>query len=265
MKNNQTVLDDFIILTEIGCDLSQHFGGLYVDDEKKTRSTHYLAKTIDNCFSILKLIPENKYSTENHKYLDTSSVLSLSRNLLETSNIFWYLIAEEISEFEFELRLDILKYHDYISMEQIFNQILFENESADYLNQKKNEYKMKIENNSNFQSLDKNSKNFILSGKKSTLLTQFEIAKKRGIDINDFKAYYKLMSVHTHSSPTAITNLVYTQGIDQGSNIDNIILSMIISYNSYFLADMIKTITELWDMKFAKVKSKQLVEKYSEL
>lgn len=101
--------------------------------------------------------------------------------------------------------------------------------------------------------------------KKSTLLTQFEIAEKRGIDINDFKAYYKLMSVHTHSSPTAITNLVYTQGIDQNSNIDNIILSLIISYNSYFLADMIKTITELWDMKFAKVKSKQLVEKYSEL
>lgn len=265
MKEIKTVLDDFIVLTEIGCDLSQHFGGLYVQDERKTRSTHYLAKIIDNCFSILKLIPENKYSTENEKYLDVSSVLSLSRNLIETSNIFWYLIGEKNSELEFELRTDILKYHDYISMEIIFNQLLFENESANYLNEKKNEYKIKIENNPNFQLLDKNSKNLIVNGKKSTILTQFEIAEKRGINLQDFKAYYKLMSVHTHSSPTAITNLVYTQGVDQQSNIDSIILSLVINYNSYFLATLIKTVTELWEMRFAKSASKKLVEKYAVL
>lgn len=100
---------------------------------------------------------------------------------------------------------------------------------------------------------------------KHATLTHFEIAEKSGINLHDFKAYYKLMSVHTHSSPTSITNLVYKQGVDQRSNVDSIILSLLINYNSYFLATLIKTVTELWEMRFAKSDSKKLVEKYAVL
>ena len=101
MKEQPNVISDFELLTEIGCDLSQHFGGIYVDDEIKTKSTHLLAKAIDNSFSILKLIPDSKYSDDKENYLDISSVFSLCRNLIELSNIFWYLIDDNIEQNEF--------------------------------------------------------------------------------------------------------------------------------------------------------------------
>lgn len=150
MKEQQSVISDFELLTEIGCDLSQHFGGTFVDDQIKTKSTHLLAKAIDNSFSILKLIPESKYSEEKGNHLDISSIFSLCRNLIELSNIFWYLIDDKIEYYEFEFRTDILKYHEYLSTDLIFNRLFYDEENVEYLEGKILEFKEKIENYSIF-------------------------------------------------------------------------------------------------------------------
>ncbi|WP_405568967.1 DUF5677 domain-containing protein [Winogradskyella sp. Asnod2-B02-A] len=262
MKEQPNVISDFELLTEIGCDLSQHFRGIYVDDEIKTKSTHLLAKAIDNSFSILKLIPDSKYSDDKENYLDISSVFSLCRNLIELSNIFWYLIDDNIEQNEFEFRIDILNYHDYISTDLIFNRIFYDEKNVEYLENKISEFKDKIENNPHFEKLDKQTKKFILNGKKSTLLTQFEIVKKRDLDLEEFRAYYKLMSVHTHSSPTSVTQLVFTQGMETDGEFNNLMLSFLIMYCGSFLANLIKSTTELWEMKFAKTESEKIINEY---
>jgi hypothetical protein len=263
LKKQPNIISDFELLTEIGCDLSQHFGGIYVNDEIKTKSTHLLAKAIDNSFSILKLIPDSKYSEGKEHYFDISAVFSLCRNLIELSNIYWYLIDDKIEQDEFEFRTDILKYHDYISTDFIFNRILYDEKNVEYLENKISEFSEKIKNNSHFEKLDKQTKKFILNGKKSTLLTQFEIVEKRGLDLEEFRAYYKLMSVHTHSSPASITQLVYTQGMETDGEFNNLMLSFLIMYSGSFLANLIKSTTELWEMKFAKKESEKIIYEYA--
>ncbi len=262
MKERQSVISDFELLTEIGCDLSQHFGGIFIDDQIKTKSTHLLAKAIDNSFSILKLIPESKYSKEEGHHFDISSIFSLCRNLIELSNIFWYLIDDEIEYDEFEFRTDILKYHDYISTDLIFNRLFYDKENVEYLDGKIFEFKEKIENNSLFEKLDRQTKKFILKGKKSTLLTQFEIIEKRGLDLEEFRAYYKFMSVHTHSSPASVTQLVYTQEMESDGEFNNLMLSFLIMYSGSFLSKIIKSTAELWEMKFAKIESEKIINEY---
>ena len=262
--DNKTILEDFELITEIGTDLSQQFDGLFVDDQKKTKSTHFLAKGLDNSFSILKLIPQSKYSESKENYIDISSIISLCRNLVELSNIAWYLIEEKISHNEFQLRLDILLYHDYVSSQIVFNQLFYEKETADLLKNKADFYKKRIQENDHFKILNSGTKKLILKGKKSTIFTQFEIAEKRGIDLNDFKAYYKLMSVHTHSSPSSITQIVYKNAYDDENNFGPLIVTYLINYCSSFLASLIKSVTQLWDIKFAKADSENLIEEYSQ-
>lgn len=259
-----TVIEDLELLTEIGSDLSQQFKGVFIEDQKRTKSTHFLAKALENSYSILKLIPDSKYSEGKQNYIDISSILSLCRNLIELCNIAWYIIEDETSEDEFKLRLDILLYHDYISTEIIFNQLFYDEENEEILRQKAEFYKSKIKENKCFQNLETGTKKLILKGKKSTIFTQFEIVEKRGLYLDDFKAYYKLMSVHTHSSPSSISHLVYNKAQDEESIFGPLITAYLIHYCGSYLASLIKSVTELWGVRFAKIESKNLIEEYAE-
>lgn len=262
LKKPKTVLAEFELLTEIGWDLSQHFRGIFIEDQKKTKSTHLLAKAIDNCISILKLIPSSKHSSSQQNYIDLSAIFSLCRNLIELSNIEWYLIQDDISEDELNLRIKIFIYHDFVSTKEVFDQILFDDETSEYLKEKITEYKTLLEGNGEFKKLENSLQKLIIKGKKSLVLTQFEIAKNRNIDFDEFKAYYQLLSLYTHSTPSSITHLVISQTEDDLKDFDSLILSLNLFYAASFLAMMIKSVGELWNMGFAKPKSKKIVEEY---
>jgi hypothetical protein len=73
------------------------------------------------------------------------------------------------------------------------------------------------------------------------------------------------MSVHTHSSPTSVTQLVYTQGVETDGKFNNLMLSSLLMYCGSFLAKLIKSTTKLWEMKFAKIESEKIVYEYANL
>ncbi|AUC80243.1 hypothetical protein CW736_13045 [Nonlabens sp. MB-3u-79] len=258
-------LEDFQMLNEIGYNLSRKFNGLNVDDIIKTKSTHLLAKIIDNCFSLLKLIPESNLDKFKDGYLDFHSTLSLIRNIIEQANNHWYLIVDNTSKEETDLKFFLFDYHDTLSLELIGTNLFFNEETIKFLNDQKVELKLAIENNKVFKSLDKNQQKMILKGKKSSLLTQFEIIEKRGIELEEFKSYYKLMSTSTHSSPTALKILAF-KNINDEKNANELtdgLLFMSLYYCCFFLSDLIKSTSKLWGLEFSNKKAEEIIEKYS--
>lgn len=167
-------------LSEVGTEISKNFKEFSFEDKKKAKSIQYLTKSLDNSYSILRLFLSN--SNLNLKSGDThwdfSSIISLCRNLIELSNISWYLIEDEISNEEFQFRLDVLMFHHFISTEYIFERIYNKKETVDFLTDQKLKYLKKIKFSNNFKNLNKGTQKLILQGKKSTILTHYEIAEK---------------------------------------------------------------------------------------
>lgn len=110
MNELANLIDDFKLITEIGYDLSQKFDGVDTDERRKKVSTYCLAKIVPECISLLKILPSAKLSKRD--MFDFSSFCSISRNLIEASNLRWYYCIEPVDENEVSFRFLLYDYHD---------------------------------------------------------------------------------------------------------------------------------------------------------
>jgi hypothetical protein len=51
LNTDKSYIDDFRLITDIGCELSNIFDGVITNDIRKQKSTYYLAKAINTNFS----------------------------------------------------------------------------------------------------------------------------------------------------------------------------------------------------------------------
>jgi len=264
LDSGDDIISDFEYLVEIANDLSQQFEGISTKNQRKAIATQILAKAVPNCISLLKLIPESKFCLIEDN-LDFASVASLIRNLIELANVHWYIAVEELSQEEQAFRLLLFNYHDSYSLKSIAQSLHLNKEDIEYLDNEMKDLIAEIEKNAFYLTLEKNSQKLILKGRKNSSMTQFQIVEKRGIDLDEFKGYYMLLSVHTHSSPTAIKQKVYERLNEQDGTMDRIFTLLLLNYSSKFLADLIRTTGNMWDLKIANIHSESIVIKYSDM
>lgn len=261
LNTDKSFVDNFNLITEIGCELSNMFDGLITDDIRKQKATHYLAKAINTNFSILRLLDID--SNKSFSFVDSSSIYSLLRNQLEICNIYWYLLCENYEGEYFKLKLDLLEYHDSIACQIIYNPLLPTEENKHYFKEKEKQYRLNIESNTKFLELNNDVKKQIIKGNKSTLLTQFEIVERRKFNLEVFKAYYKLFSTHTHSSPTSIKNIVTNKISEDSDFIEFIFLDMSLGYINSFISNLILSVGEIWNIDFRNLDSEKMLKFYA--
>ena len=102
----------------------------------------------------------------------------------------------------------------------------------------------------------------IIKGRKSSILSQVEIAEKRGMNVGEFNGIYKLLSNHVHSTPSSIRSVVYARR--DSKEMDLVFTGLILNYVASLLANMIWTIGEMWGIEFAKDESRDIVLIYSD-
>lgn len=259
MKISETTapLEIFEKLTTIGAFISYKFDGIFEKDHRKAKSTYYLAKVLNTNMTILSLIN----GAENYSdSIDISTVYSLLRNQLETCNIYWYLIDDYSTNKNLDLKLAIFEYHDTLSSQVIYNSLFFTEENERYFKEKEEKQLIEIENNPYFELLNNNVKKQIINGNRSTIYTQFEIINKRDIDLKIFKAYYKIFSTYIHSSPTAIKNLTFFKINKDNEEFEMIFMIISLNYVSLFIADMILSIVNLWNLNDLNDDDKQFLK-----
>ncbi|MFP3833080.1 hypothetical protein [Chryseobacterium sp. SIMBA_028] len=263
MKDYETTspFEMFERLTTIGASISYKFDGLFEKDERKTKSTYYLAKVLNTNMTIINLINGGLNGIENYSdSLDLSATYSLLRNQLETCNVYWYLIDDYSTNEYMDLKLTVLEYHDTLSSQIIYNSLLYTEENEKYFKEKEEKQLIEIKNNPNFELLDNNTKKQIINGNKSTIDTQFEIITKRHIDLKIFKAYYKIFSTHIHSSPTAIKNLASSKINKDHGEFEIMFMFISLNYISLFIADMVLSIVKLWNLNDLNEEDEQFLK-----
>jgi len=262
-RKDNTFISDFEKLTEIGIDLSQQFKGIYAPTRRLGYSTRTLAKIIDNCVSILRLMPGSIFFDDEDAYLDFPSVASLCRDLIEACNYNWYLSIERISKSETDLRLEVNDFHDFFELMQMAKLLTLNKTDFEYLQGRIEEHRVNIESSEIFNNLDKQKKSLILKGKQGMILTQFEIAERRKLNLDKFKGIYKLLSNQTHSSANSIKMLTYSRLYDEENILQEALTAIIVEYCNRFLASTILNVGRIWKIEFAKPESEELVKRYA--
>lgn len=253
----EDVKDDFNLLTEIATDLSLQFDGIDTDCRRKKISTYYLAKLVQTCWSLDKLLPESE-----EDFLDFPSIAAVCRNIIELTNLCWYYCIEDVSGLETEFRFLLYDYHDTTSLNAILKKLSFEIDDPEKLTKEKHDLKNVIISHPIFLALSDEEKKQIKKGRRATLLNQFQIVDKRGINPDFFHGLYKLMSTHIHSTATSMNLVVNSR--QRSSEMDKAFLGLTIHYTSSFIAGMVLEIGSMWSIEFAKAESKRFIEFYVE-
>ena len=260
MSSQQDLLDDFDLITEIAYDLSQQFDGVDTTDRKRKVSTYYLAKTVPECMSLLRIIPGSRF-TEEGDLFDFPSFCSISRNLIEAANLHWYYCIEPTDTKLSAFRFDLYDFHDYRTTMQIGKFIGAGSEELAILESKCDSLRTQFKNSESFQNLLPEVQRQILKGRKCSEFSQSEISERRGIDTTEFSGIYKLLSNNTHSTPSAISAVVHTR--IHGKGLQDAFTGLVLTYVSYFVAEMVKSIGELWEIQFAKQESAEIIHGYA--
>tara|TARA_R110002074_G_scaffold349634_1_gene520395 strand:- start:182521 stop:183321 length:801 start_codon:yes stop_codon:yes gene_type:complete len=259
MNNFIDLVKDFDFITEIAYDLSQQFDGVETEGKRKKLSTYYLAKIVPSCTSLINILPNS--DKKKVDFVDFSSISSLCRNLIEGANLHWYYCIDEAEKTEIDFRFTLYEYHDATTMLRIANYLGFSAEDISYLENRRTMLRTDLESSEIFSSLEQEARRQIIKGRKCSLLSQAEIAFERKLDMDEFNGIYKLLSNHVHSTPTSIKDTVHRQ--IHGSEMEEVFSGLILSYSACFLADMVKSIGEIWELEFAKEASKEIIISYS--
>ena len=256
----QELIADFDLITGIALDLSQHFDGVETDNRRGKVSTYYLAKMVPECMSILRLLPGSRY-TDVGALFDFPSFCSVSRNLIEASNLHWYYCIDNISAEISEFRFLLYDYHDYRSMIHVGELIGVDESSLKVLREKYSELKNTIKFDSTFNNISADVQRQILKGRKCSDIDHPEMTMRRGLDVEEFRGMYKLLSTNTHSTPFAINTLVDVRLKEDGGH--EAFANLIFPYVMAFVADTIRTTGLAWGIEFAKKESEEIIARYS--
>ncbi|MFF2482741.1 hypothetical protein [Paenibacillus sp. NPDC058071] len=194
-------------------------------------------KSLLNAISISKLIPSNN-DEDGYKYLDVSSIASLTRNLIEIHHVLNYFCERNITDEEFNFRMYLASYHSSITQERIIDRLgippkngLFGADFAQSI------IESNLENNTVFSNLSEVQKREILKGKRAFL---FERISKSITPItkNQESGVYNLLSNSVHSYPFGLNNYsnVYVR-----DHFDNVGLAFVsIEIGILFLSSIVK-------------------------
>lgn len=187
--------------------ISRLGAGRYGEKDKVVWACILFTKLCTTSRSLRKLL-DHDVSKEYKADWDYSSAFSLTRNIMECYQTLFYLCFDNVSDEELEARKALFNVHDYYSRKQFFS---FFPDSYDGERENVEIEKLvleKLESCSFFKDLQENEKSKYLKGKNAFFISREDIEEREGVDKNDFRYWYKLLSTHVHSFPMGFFRMI---------------------------------------------------------
>ncbi|WP_248929287.1 hypothetical protein [Paenibacillus hamazuiensis] len=142
------------------------------------------------------------------EFLDSSSLASIARNIIEIHNVFQYVCERGISEEEFDLRYNVMELHQYNDLIRVLTKLGFPDDDEIIVAHKLNSgfySRRNIEENSIFKSLDLKKQKAILQTKEAYLKERIK-NKINPLTQEVESGIYNLLSNSLHSFPLGVSN-----------------------------------------------------------
>jgi len=150
--------------------------------------------------SLWRLLPKGDKPVGNQP-ADIASIASLTRNVIETFNSFFFLCLDNAPEEERKFRRLTTALH-YLVEKKLVGESLINSPNVDEnlmsCELEVEALRRKIEQNSFFKQLDAKRQKSVLTGTRAMYLTRTQIAGKLKLDARFLEGQYKVLSNHTH-------------------------------------------------------------------
>lgn len=257
------LIDTIERITKIGFHLSNNFAKESTDNIQMKLSSIFLAKAIPNSISILKLIPGSSFSKAKIQddFYDFTSIGSLCRNFIELSNQhFYYCLEKGLTEQEIDFRIILYNFHEAKELMAIVRNYKDSNDTRMvYLENKIQEFKIQLQNNSYFQTLDEKLKKNLKRGKNNMHMGHSDIIELRNDSIKEYRYMYKLLSNYTHTSPLSLNHVV-SKMHNAPKNLPVTTLELILEYYISNFNEFLISINNEWGINFKSKDDKNYLE-----
>ncbi len=159
--------------------------------------------------SIQRLIPTLATDgAAEDEHWDLSSIATLTRSILECSLLFYYLGVQDVAEDEWADRMNLIHLHDCSARIPLFQHLLPNPSEVEKFEKVQIELRARLEASPRISQLPEPRRNHLLRGDKVTFEIQDDILAAMGVDRDIFRAWYRVLSAHTHSYPLAFHRMI---------------------------------------------------------
>lgn len=246
--NYENTIDDFQHITDLARKLSIENTGREVDSWRAEYASYLFAKICGHAISLLKLqFTFSKSTTPDIAHIwDISSIAVLTRSIIDSYYVFYYLSIDECDKSESEFRRDLWNFHGACQRFDMLKHIKFGQSKLKEFEKSILTQKDKIMNSSFYQSIsNKDLQRDIRKGKVAILLSNSELSKRAGINQDFYKAYFNYLSAHVHGFPYTFSQLKVFQANDSESlHLVTIMIQVGIGYICHAVRDFVKLFPE---------------------
>lgn len=214
-----------------------------VESWREEYGSYIYAKIATHSIAILKLLPESPLFElpKNFKVWDISSLAVLVRALIESYNVFYYLIMDDIDENELDFRFIIWHLHSESERLRMLKAIGSVNPAIKEIEKSIEDYDDKLLKNSFYDSLLSKIKTKYRKCEVGISLTNSQISERAGISINYYKSAYKFLSSYTHTYPFSVQQVsVFKADNEESLGLIESQVNTASGYLSYAIRDYVK-------------------------
>ena len=173
----------------------------------KTLSSYVTTNLLSRSATLASQLPFSPFN-KNEAIWDYATSGIITRSILELRLTLYYLCIESVTDDERDLRLKVFQLHDCHSRIKLFRNFPIPDETqiAHFENQKVLLIS-ELTANPRFKSLSVSKQRDIKKGKVVYISSLEDIGCQVGIDRNEFKVYYQLLSSFGHGYPINIMRM----------------------------------------------------------
>ncbi|MCJ7459234.1 MAG: DUF5677 domain-containing protein [candidate division Zixibacteria bacterium] len=190
--------------------LSIATSGREVSTWREAYGSHIFGKICLTGIAILKLLPQSVFyfAPKGLEVWDISSVCILTRSLIDTYNVFHYLIIQKVENEELEFRFVLWNLHSETERLKMLELSKSKSEKLEKIKQYVESLKEKLGDNKFYQKLDLKEQKKCCTGEKGIYLKNTDISRNAGINPDYYKSTYKYLSQYVHTYPFSISQII---------------------------------------------------------
>ncbi len=219
--------------------------------------SHIFTKIVLTALAILRLLPKSKYSKPFvvAEVWDISSVSVLSRSLIETYHIFYYLIVQPVNNEEREFRFFVWQFHAEVERLKMLQLIQSKDPAMDSIRSNIENLRSRVVSHAFLSRLDAKKQKRVTDGEIGILLDNARISESAGLEPDYFRARYKYLSNWIHTFPYSVTQIAtFKAGDSESLNL----LTVVSNYSSAYLGLAMRDFIDVFPDQKLSVNSEML-------
>lgn len=241
VKHYREVLDQLDQITESAISISNALNGLQTNDWREYYGSIVFTKLCLHAKSFRKLCPKVNEDGEINmdEMWDLPSMCAISRAIIDTYYVLYYLAIENISTEENNFRKHLWHYHSEKSRQKGLEKIKSTDPRLKKLKEEIERHKKLLLETKIYQELEKHEQKSIRKGRVAVKLSNTEISKRAGIDPGYYKSTFDLFSSYVHTHPLALSQLMKFHADNQNSlNLINTTIKHSVAFIAHSVRDM---------------------------